>query len=124
MKIECLLGHLPCQIQDRIGEHPCEMHLITNTSPLDKVLFFLDFYRPFRRCHDNARCESIWARMKNELFELCRRNLENYTIEELKTLIWRYFTSYWNNQRICSVIGGIPLAEKRRRYYAALSVAT
>ena len=20
------------------------------------------------RCHDNARCESMWARMKNELF--------------------------------------------------------
>lgn len=69
------------------------------------------------RCHDNARCESMWARMKNELFYLRGRKLENYTIEELKTLVWRYFMSYWNNQRICSAIGGVPPAVKRRRYY-------
>ena len=24
------------------------------------------------------------------------------TVEQLKTLIWRYFISYWNNRRICS----------------------
>ena len=69
------------------------------------------------RCHDNARCESMWARMKNELFYLRGRKPENYTIEELKTLVWRYFMSYWNNQRICSAIGGVPPAVKRRRYY-------
>lgn len=23
------------------------------------------------RCHDNARCESMWARMKSELFYHC-----------------------------------------------------
>ena len=69
------------------------------------------------RCHDNARCESMWTRMKNELFYLRGRKLENYTIEELKTLVWRYFMSYWNNQRICSAIGGVPPAVKRRRYY-------
>lgn len=75
------------------------------------------------RCHDNARCESMWARMKNELFYLRGRKPENYTIDELKTLVWRYFMSYWNNRRICSAIGGIPPAEKRRRYYAALNPA-
>lgn len=75
------------------------------------------------RCHDNARCESMWARMKNELFYLRGRKSEDLTIEELKTLIWRYFMSYWNNRRICSAIGGMPPAEKRRRYYAELSVA-
>ena len=69
------------------------------------------------RCHDNARCESMWARMKNELFYLRGRKPENYTIEELKTLVWRYFMSYWNNRRICSAIGGVPPAVKRRRYY-------
>lgn len=69
------------------------------------------------RCHDNARCESMWTRMKNELFYLRGRKLENYTIEELKTLVWRYFMSYWNNRRICSAIGGVPPAVKRRRYY-------
>lgn len=75
------------------------------------------------RCHDNARCESMWARMKNELFYFRGRKSENLTIEELKTLIWRYFMSYWNNRRICSAIGGMPPAEKRRRYYAELSAA-
>ena len=75
------------------------------------------------RCHDNARCESMWARMKNELFYLRGRKSENYTIEELKTLVWRYFMSYWNNRRICSAIGGMPPAEKRRRYYTSLSAA-
>lgn len=72
------------------------------------------------RCHDNARCESMWARMKNELFYLRGRKSENFTVDELKTLVWRYFMSYWNNRRICSSIGGISPAEKRRRYYTAL----
>ena len=75
------------------------------------------------RCHDNARCESMWARMKEELFYLRKRQPEKYTIDELKTLIWRYFLSYWNNRRICSSIGGVPPAVKRRRYYAALHAA-
>jgi len=75
------------------------------------------------RCHDNARCKSMWARMKEELFYLRNRKTENYTVEELKTLIWRYYMSYWNNRRMCSAIGGMPPAERRRRYYAALNAA-
>ena len=75
------------------------------------------------RCHDNARCESIWARMKEELFYNRGRRSENYTIEALKTMIWRYFMSYWSNRRICSAIGGIPPAVKRRRYYSAMTIA-
>lgn len=75
------------------------------------------------RCHDNARCESMWARMKDELFYLRGRDPKNYTIDELKTLIWRYFMSYWNNRRICSAIGGMPPAVKRRGYYADLNAA-
>ena len=75
------------------------------------------------RCHDNARCESMWAQMKEELFYSRNRKSENYTIDELKTLIWRYFLSYWNNRRICSSIGGVPPAVKRHRYYTALNAA-
>ena len=67
------------------------------------------------RCHDNARCESMWARMKEELL-YGRYDTEKMTIEELKTLIWRYFMGYWNNRRICSTNGGLPPAEKRRSY--------
>ena len=74
------------------------------------------------RCHDNARCESMWARMKEELL-YSRYRTEDMTIEELKGLIWRYYMSYWNNRRICSANGGLPPAEKRRRYEAALKEA-
>ncbi len=69
------------------------------------------------RCHDNARCESIWARMKEELFCNRGRKSENFTIAELKTMVWRYFMSYWSNSRICSSIGGLPPAVKRQRFY-------
>ena len=68
------------------------------------------------RCHDNARCEAMWARMKEELL-YGRYDTEQMTIQELKTLIWRYFMSYWNNRRICSANGGLPPMVKRRLYY-------
>lgn len=74
------------------------------------------------RCHDNAKCESMWARMKEELI-YGRINTEDYTVEELKIMIWRYFMSYWNNRRICSANGGLPPAAKRARYYESLSLA-
>lgn len=65
------------------------------------------------RCHDNARCESMWGRMKSELLYE-RYDSEKMTTEELKTLIWRYFISYWNNRRICSANGGLPPMVKRQ----------
>ena len=74
-----------------------------------------------RRCYDNARCESMWARMKEEVFYNRNRKSQNYTISELKSMIRRYFMSYWNNRRICSD-SGLPPAEKRRRYYQSLSI--
>ena len=69
------------------------------------------------RCHDNARCESIRGlvtRMKNELFYSRGRRSTDYTTEQLKTMIWRYYMSYWNNRRICSSIGGMPAADITR----------
>ena len=72
------------------------------------------------RCHDNARCESMWARMKEELFYSRNRKSEDYTVSKLKTMIWRYYMSYWNNRRICSANGGLPPAVKRKRYYESL----
>lgn len=74
------------------------------------------------RCHDNARCESMWARMKSELL-YGRYDTEQMSIEELKTIIWRYFMSYWNNRRICSANGGVAPMEKRRRYELSLKEA-
>lgn len=71
------------------------------------------------RCHDNARCESMWTRMKSELL-YDRYNTEEMTVSEVKVLIWRYFISYWNNRRICSANGGLPPAVKRKQYYDVL----
>ena len=39
------------------------------------------------RCHDNARCESMRARLKTELL-YDRYDSEKLTISELKSLIW------------------------------------
>ena len=75
------------------------------------------------RCHDNARCESMWARMKEEIFYSRGDKSENYTISELKTKIWRYYMSYWSNRRICTANGGLPPAVKRKLYYKGSSVA-
>ena len=75
------------------------------------------------RCHDNARCESMWARLKEELL-YGRYDVTKMTVEQLKTLIWRYFISYWNNRRICSANGGLSPLIKRQQYYASLQEAT
>ena len=68
------------------------------------------------RCHDNARCESFWARMKEELF-YNRYDTRKMKMEEVKSLIWRYFYSYWNNRRVCSFNDGLPPAVKLEQYY-------
>lgn len=72
------------------------------------------------RCHDNARCESMWARMKEEMFYSRNRKPENYSVEELKSMVWYYFVSYWNNRRICSANDGLPPTVKRKQYYSNL----
>lgn len=71
------------------------------------------------RCHDNARCEAMWARMKEELL-YGRYDTKQMTMEELKTLIWRYYMIYWNTRRICSANGGLPPMVKRKQYYDIL----
>ena len=70
------------------------------------------------RCHDNAKCESLWARFKEELL-YGRYVTAKMPMQDVKSLIWRYFMSYWNNRRICAVNGGLPPAEKRRRFLLA-----
>ena len=75
------------------------------------------------RCHDNARCESMWARMKEELFYSRGDKSEKYTMRELKTMIWRYYMSYWANRRICTANGGLPPAARRKLYYDHIFLA-
>jgi transposase InsO family protein len=71
------------------------------------------------RCHDNAKCESMWARFKTEaIYDRC--DTSKMTMDDVKTLVFRYFLGYWNNRRICHAIGGVPPALKRKRYYATV----
>ena len=74
------------------------------------------------RCHDNARCESMWGRLKEELLH-GRYDTEKLSVEKLKTIIWRYYISYWNNRRICTANGGLPPMMKRKQYYSSLADA-
>ena len=76
------------------------------------------------RCHDNAKCESMWARMKSELFYDRGLKSENFTIAELRVMIWRYFMLYWNKRRICSANeDGLPPEVKRLKFYNTLGMA-
>ncbi len=72
------------------------------------------------RCHDNAKCESMWSRMKVELF-YDRHDTRKMTKEELKKLIWRYYMGYWNNRRICTANGGLPPILKEHQYYDSIT---
>lgn len=71
------------------------------------------------RCHDNAKCESLWGRFKEELL-YGRYDTAKMSMDEVKSLIWRYFMGYWNNRRICSSNGGLPPMVKRKRYHEGL----
>ncbi len=68
------------------------------------------------RCHDNAKCESLWGRFKEELL-YDRYDAKKMPMAAVKSLIWRYFMSYWNNRRICSANGGLPPMVKRKKFY-------
>ena len=52
------------------------------------------------RCHDNARCESMWARFERILYG--RYDPTSMTVEQLKTLIWEYYIAF-------GIIGGSAL---------------
>jgi len=67
------------------------------------------------RCHDNAKAESLWGRFKEELI-YGRYKTETMPMEDVISLVWRYFMSYWNNRRICSANGGLPPTVMRWRF--------
>ena len=67
------------------------------------------------RCHDNAKCESMWARAKEDI--LSRHNINKISRLELEFIIYEYFLEYWNHRRICTSIGGVPPMTKRGAYY-------
>ena len=50
------------------------------------------------RCYDNARMESFFATLKKE--KLYRLRTERYSIDYVKTVIFRYVMIYYNRQRV------------------------
>ena len=74
---------------------------------------------PAGKCHDNAKCESLWGRFKEELL-YNRYDTKKMSMSAVKSLVCRYFMSYWNNRRICSANGGLPPMFKRKQYYENL----
>ena len=67
-------------------------------------------------CYGNAKCESIWGRFKLEAI-YGRHRTELMSMDDVKTLVFRYFMGYWNNRRISHAIGGLPPMLKRRRFF-------
>ena len=103
---------------DRGSQYTSELY----RNVLDKYKIRQSMNSAAGRCHDNARCESIWGRMKEELL-YGRYNTKKMNMNAVKSLVWRYFMSYWINRRICSSIGGIPPAVKRKRYYKSFKIS-
>ncbi|MGL4484208.1 MAG: IS3 family transposase, partial [Anaerovoracaceae bacterium] len=67
------------------------------------------------RCYDNARMESFFATLKKE--KLYRIKTEQLTMEEVKTITFRYIMVYYNRQRICTTnIEGWPPETYRKMY--------
>jgi len=66
-------------------------------------------------CHDNAKCESMWARAKVEKFY--QVDTSKLPMEVVKAMVFRYFMGYWNNRRICSANGGLPPFLKRAWFF-------
>lgn len=69
-------------------------------------------------CYGNAKCESMWARMKEELI-YGRYKTTQMSMEAVKSLIFRYYMGYWNHRRICHAIGGMAPAMKRAAFYVS-----
>ena len=82
---------------------------------LDKFGIIQSMNSAAGRCYDNAKCESMWGRFKEE--KLYKTDTSKMTMAEVKSMIWRYFYSYWNNRRICSAIGGMAPMTKRKLYF-------
>ena len=53
------------------------------------------------KCWDNARMESWFATLKKE--KIYQLNTTKLTMEEVKTIVWRYTFAYYNTKRITMV---------------------
>ena len=66
------------------------------------------------KCWDNSRMESWFATLKKE--KIYQIDTTKLTVEEVKTIVWRYTFAYYNTKRVTTVNpGGLPPAVYRER---------
>ena len=53
------------------------------------------------KCRDNARMESWFATLKKE--KIYQLDTTKLTVEEVKTIVWRYTFAYYNTKRVTTV---------------------
>ena len=66
------------------------------------------------KCWDNSRMERWFATLKKE--KIYQIDSTKLTVEEVKTIVWRYTFAYYNTKCITTVNpGGLPPAVYRER---------
>ena len=66
------------------------------------------------KCRDNSRMESWFATLKKE--KIYQPDTTKMTVEEVKTIVWRYTFAYYNSRRVTTVNpGGWPPTVYRKR---------
>lgn len=74
------------------------------------------------KCYDNARMESFFATLKKE--KLYRMNTTKMTVEEVKSVVFRYVMIYYNRKRISTVNpGGLPPSIYREKSAVTVTAA-
>lgn len=74
------------------------------------------------KCWDNSRMESWFATLKKE--KIYQIDTTKLTVEEVKTIVWRYTFAYYNTKRVTTVNpGGLPPAVYRERTASVKNVA-
>ena len=101
---------------DRGSQYTSELFRLT----LDRFGITQSMNSAAGRVYDNAKCESMWARFKEE--KLYKTDTSKMSMADVKSMVWRFFYSYWNNRRICSAIGGIPPMTKRKQFFDSLDM--
>ena len=74
------------------------------------------------KCWDNSRMESWFATLKKE--KIYQLDTTKLTVEEVKTIVWRYTFAYYNTKRVTTVNpGGWPPTVYRQRTAVQKAVA-
>ncbi len=74
------------------------------------------------KCWDNSRMESWFATLKKE--KIYQIDTTKLTVEEVKTIVWRFTFAYYNTKRVTTVNpGGLPPVAYREKMAVIKTVA-